>query len=495
MNLNLDDFLVEYNELLSRACLEHNGKFSVLASPTLNKQETVTLLYRDVVNQISNNSNKITKKNTVRLRLEFIARLGLMFYNLVKTSLKFRIKSLPENCIYVRTWLVPRSIQNGVVRDDYFRQLIDDMSEKNNVMVGFQPLGYGATLRQFKNTQKPANFIIPIGLLSVFDIIKIFWKYILSAKINLNNEYSFKEKDISNLINNSLKKDYFKLRSFQAFLELEIAIKINRFSPKIFLYIYENQAWENAYLTEFEETTTKTIGYQSSGFSFRFLNFFPSKLDKINSLFPSLILTVGDIFSKTMEEVGNYPVPIKTFAALRFEYPVKEGKYTVQKPLLKINRKILYAFAVHLNQYDDIMNDLIQVFANTDIEIHLKFHPLYNDRSINLILPDNFTIKKLIKMESLKEQYDLVCFNDNSFGIESLISGVKSFEYSVTDIYDETRMLDFQSYKNKINKEDLFVIRNSLLDGIYKKDYSVDVITNYINQFYKVYDNFELVSY
>jgi len=96
MNLHLNDFLVEYNELLSRVALEHKGEFSALASPTLNKQETVTFLYRDVVNQINGHTRKITKINPVRLRLEFIARLGLMIFRLVKTSLQFRVKTLPK---------------------------------------------------------------------------------------------------------------------------------------------------------------------------------------------------------------------------------------------------------------------------------------------------------------------------------------------------------------------------------------------------------------
>ena len=63
------DYLIEYNELLSRVALEHKGEFSALASPTLNKQETVTFLYRDVVNQINGHTRKITKINPVRLRL------------------------------------------------------------------------------------------------------------------------------------------------------------------------------------------------------------------------------------------------------------------------------------------------------------------------------------------------------------------------------------------------------------------------------------------
>ena len=51
MNKNSNDYLVEYNELLSQAAFEQNGKFSFLASPTLNKQETITFLYKDIINQ------------------------------------------------------------------------------------------------------------------------------------------------------------------------------------------------------------------------------------------------------------------------------------------------------------------------------------------------------------------------------------------------------------------------------------------------------------
>jgi hypothetical protein len=488
MNLHLNDFLVEYNELLSRAGLEHKGKFSVLASPTLNKQETVTFLYRDVVNQLSNNSNKITKNNTVRLRLQFIARLGLMFYNLVKTSLTFRIKSLPGNCIYVRTWLVPRSIHNGIVRDDYFRQLIDDMSDNNSVVVGFQPLGYGELLKQFKNTHKPDNFIVPVGLLSIGDIIKVFWEYILSANVTLYNEYSFKGVVVSNLINNSLKKDYFKLRSFQAFLELEIAKKINRFSPKIFLYIYENQAWENAYLSTFKETETKIIGYQSSGFSFRFLNFFPAKLDGQNALYPDKILTVGDNFTKALKEFGEYPIPVETFGALRFDFPAVNGSYIIEEARSEIFKRILYAFPVHFYQYQQIIQDLIEVFGNTEIEVHLKYHPLFQSNDNNMQLPSNFKVWSQDNNKKLNLTYDIVLFNDNSFGIESLMMGVKSFEYEFGELYDENRLFDFDLYPYRLDKNGLINICARILNSTISKDLNKEYIHQYIESMYIVYN-------
>ena len=482
------DYLIEYNELLSRVALEHKGEFSALASPTLNKQETVTFLYRDVVNQINGHTRKITKINPVRLRVEFIARLALMIFRLVKTSLQFRVKTLPKKCVYIKTWLVPRSIQNGIVRDDYFRQLIDDMSVDNNVMVGFQPLEYGATLRQFKNIHKPENFIIPIGLLSIIDIIKIFWKYIFSARVNLENECYYKESDISNLINNSLKKDYFKLRSFQAYLELEIAKKIKKFSPKSFLYIFENQAWENAYLSIFKDTDIKTIGYQSSGFSFRFLNFFPSKVDGENALYPDKILTVGDNFTKALIEFGEYPIPVETFGALRFDFPAVNGNYIIEEPTSKIFKRVLYAFPVHIYQYQQIIQDLIDVFQGTEIEVHLKYHPLFQSSVNNIQLPSNFKVWAQDNNKKLNATYDVVLFNDNSFGIESLLMGVKSYEYNFDEIYDENRLFDFDLYDYCVGKKGLIKLRDSILNNSISKELEQEYIQQYIGNMYRVYN-------
>ena len=481
------DYLIEYNELLSRVALEHKGNFSALASPTLNKQETVTFLYRDVVNQINGHTRKISKINPVRLRLEFIARLSLMLFHLVKTSLQFRVKILPKKCIYIRTWLVPRSIQNGKVIDDYFRQLIDDMSEENNVMVGFQPLNYGVTLRQFKNTHKPENFINPVGLLSIIDIIKIFWKYIISAKVILKNEYYFKESDISNLICISLEKDYFKLRSFQAYLELEIAKKIKKFSPKTFLFIFENQAWENAYLSIFKDTETKTIGYQSSGFSFRFLNFFPTKLDAKNALFPDKILTVGDAFTKVLKEFGNYPIPLETFGALRFDFPALNGQYVVDAPVATIFKRILYAFSVHFYQYQQIIQELIDVFDNTEIEVHLKYHPLFESSVNNIQLPSNFKVWSKDN-KKLNETYDVILFNDNSFGIESLLMGVRSYEYEFGEFYNESRLFNFDLYRYRLDKKGLTILRDQIVNGAISKGLDREYIQQYIESMYMVYN-------
>jgi len=492
-NQSVKDFLVEYNELLSKAALEHKGKFAALASPTLNKQETVTFLYEEVIKYINSPNDLVKKEKAFILYLKFIARLGVLLVHLLRDSMRFRIHSLPKGCLYIRTWLVPRSFKNGMVQDDYFRRLIYDLQKSQNIVVGFQSLGYGRLLNEFLKAKKPPNYVIPLGLLSPVDILGIFCKYITTAKLQLKNDYLFKGKNINEIINNSINSDYYKLRSFQAYLELSIAKKLKKYKPKIFLYMFENQAWENAYLSVFKDAEIKTIGYQSSGFSFRFLNFFPTNLDSKISLFPDKLLTVGDLYTKILKDYAHYPIPIQTFAALRFDYPSNNSKYLIEEPVKVIHNRILYAFAVHRYQYEKIINDLVDVFGDTDIEVYLKFHPLYNDKAINVKLPKNFKTIKSIQMKLLRDTYDLVLFNDSSFGVEALMEGVKSFEYEIDSIYDETRMFQFNLYINKLEKNDLILIKESILNRTIKKKFSVKKAKDYINNYYKVYVDPELI--
>jgi len=486
--LSLNDFIYDYNELLSKAFIENKNTFKALASPTLNKEETITFLYRRITNYIQTSNKKFDKENSLLIGLKFIIRLSYMFYNLIITSIRFRTKSIPNDCVYIRTWLIPRSIINGKVRDDYFRNLIYDLSAKHNVFVGFQPLEYGKILNQYSKSIKPNNYIIPIGLLSIFDILKLFITYLKTAKIRLNQTYTFKGIDVSELINDSLKLDYYKLRSFQAYIELSIAKKIKLFNPKLFLYMFENQAWENSYLSVFKDLKTKTIGYQSSGFSYRFLNFFPSELDEKYFLYPDKILTVGDMYTNLLKNYGHFPIPVQTFAALRFNYPMINGEYIIEKPVLDIHNRLLYAFPSHFYQYKKVVKDLIDIFGNTEIDVHLKFHPLFSGKKLKFRLPPNFSVVDRIQMKSLKDKYDIILFNDNSFGIESLLMGVKSFEYEFGEIYPENRLLDFDLYNHHLNKEGLIKVRDNILNNSISKELNLEYIQQYIGNMYRGYN-------
>ena len=92
-------------------------------------------------------------------------------------------------------------------------------------------------------------------------------------------------------------------------------------------------------------------------------------------------------------------------------------------------------------------------------------------------------------MESLKHKYDITLFNDNSFGIESLIMGVKSFEYEFGEIYPENRLIDFELYNQCVDKKGLIKMRDNILNNSISKNLNQDYISKYINNMYKIYDH------
>jgi hypothetical protein len=490
MSSNLNEYLGEYNDLLSKVAKEQKDCFGILASPTLNKQETISYLYENINDYINGIKTENIIINPFIVRLKFIFTLLRLFCKILLTAIRFRVKNIPKGCVYVRTWLVPKSITSGGIRDEYFRILIDDLSDKFTTIVGFQPFAFDHTLDLFDKAQKPNNYIIQIGLLNVIDIFNIFISYVLTAKIKIKNDYYYKGKNITKLINESLKHDYYRLGSFQAYLELSIAKIIKNVNPICFIYIYERQAWENAYLMTLERSITSTVGYQTSGFSFRFLNFFPSNTDSYTSYFPDKILTVGDHFTKLLIDYGKYPIPIETFAALRFDYKHENSKYIINNASKIIYKRILYAFSVHIGQYASIVSDLIDVFKNTEIEVHLKFHPLYEVKNIKIELPKNFKVWIDLDNCLLSEMYDVVLFNDNSFGIESLIQGVRSYEYDLNLVYDERRMIGFDLYDNKMNINKLPGLKNDLINNKLDKSLSKTQTQEYIQIMYRIYDGF-----
>jgi hypothetical protein len=476
----------KYSNLISQVASDNLGNFAALASPTLSKQETVTGLFEMI--KIEKNNNFLNVFLISIGVIKFIPRLTYMFFRLIFISAFNKPQTLSKNSIIFKTWLVPRSFINGNIVDDYFRKLILELETNFNVIVSFT--SYDIELvKKFKINNTKQNYIQSYGLLSFFDILKLFTEYIFKGHLDIKLRYYLNKVDVTNKIKLSLLLDYLELRSFDAYAEkykTEILIKTE---PKAFIYIYENQSWEKVVCSILNKNNIYTIGYQSSGFSPVFLNFFPTLKDSEIMPTPNIILTVGDNFTKYLNGNGNYKIPLKTFAALRFDYIAKMGKYIVEKPNLKIHKKIIYAFSVHLHQYKPIIDDLKEVFINQDITVHLKIHPLYKVHELEkkIKLPTNFKFITNIDIDLLKDSYDFILFNDNSFGIEALLQGVKSYQYDRNGLFIDDRFMYFDLWKTNLILQDLKSLRDSLNEGNYNKSLPIDDIDTYINLMYKPY--------
>lgn len=477
----------EYNHLLSSVAQELSSEFAALASPTLSKQETVSLLYQRICAGLDNGSS--TPRFPWRHLLEFLPRILFMFFRVSYAALRYRVKHLPEGAVIFRTWLVPRSFKGTALSDDYFRELADDLTESESVVTSFTTIDMGL-LRKFGEVRHNGNQIISYGLLSIVDVIKLFFDYVITGLVQTRKCYSLNGRDVTAHINHSLLLDYLMLHSFEAYAEKYKCQKLAEHRVKAFIYVFENQSWEKVCCDRLREHGIHLIGYQSSGFSPVFLNFFPTEEDANQHPMPDILLTVGDYFRQYLLEYGHYSVPIETFAALRFSYPTEDGRYVVLSPNADVVGRILYAFPVQKEQYVATINDLVEVFGDGEIEVDLKLHPLYQLSDLKGIadLPNNFKIVSDVAMDALRETYDCLLFNDNSFGIEALMKGVKSYQYNRNGQFSDDRFMYFDLWQVNYQFSDLQALKSSIQNGTYMKAFDVDKVADYINGMYCAYN-------
>ncbi len=478
--------LSDYNEIITVLWDDFVMKFGGIASPSLSKQETVTALFNSIEDFLMDSSKK--HAFPWKRLFEFIPRLVMMFILISYASIRFRSRKIPSNAIVFRTWLVPRSFQNNELVDDYFRQLPVDLAPFENVLISFTSTDL-RLLKKFGGVQRNENQIMSYGLLTLSEVIRLFLDYTFTALIQTKKRYELEGKDITSIINHSLLLDYLELRSFEAYTEKYKCKKFVQYKIKAFIYVFENQSWEKVCCSILRDKDIRVIGYQSSGFSPVFLNFFPSQLDSEKHPMPDILLTVGDHFRKYLIENGHYRIKVDTFAAMRFSYPSTNGVYLIVPPNLQIIGKILYAFPVQFEQYEPIIKDLISVFKDSKIHVDLKLHPLYqfSDIKNNFSLPDNFHIVADVNVVSLSKTYDCVLFNDNSFGIEALLKGVKSYQYCRENTFLDNRYIYFDLWRVNYCLEDVSQLKETIENLTYDKSFSNPAVSDYINSMYRPY--------
>ena len=155
----------------------------------------------------------------------------------------------------------------------------------------------------------------------------------------------------------------------------------------------------------------------------------------------------------------------------------------------------MYTFPVHFYQYNNVIKKLIKIFKNTDIQMYLKFHPLYNINNLKIKLPENFHVIKSRANLDLNKQFDIVLFNDNSFGIETLIDGVKSYQFIIDQIYNEDRFINFNIYDPNINLDKLKNLCHKLINNKFDKRLNTYKILEYIELNYKPYNKKTIDKY
>ena len=223
LNVTYSEYLVTYNEIISKAANSLPKGFRVFASPTFSKQETVTELYETIANEGHvNNSNWSMFKSALAFLPKLIMTIMLICYVWARSP-KVKIK---KNSVYFRSWLVNRSVAKDEIEDIYFKALPVEAFKDYSVLVGLESRNFKHIREFFYKNKKSSIYVIPSGLLSFIDIIKLFFDYLLNGYLHISKEFTLDGKNITNKINRSLLYDYLRLRSFTAYHEKYICRKL-----------------------------------------------------------------------------------------------------------------------------------------------------------------------------------------------------------------------------------------------------------------------------
>ena len=527
----LNDFLVQYNEILAEILVENFESFSYLASATINRLEAQTHFFERVEKYIQLR-HMLEKEPELTVRLidvdhflyeslssefgvrvitdsrkhikkwRFLPRYLLLliynlFFSLVGMLLARKYKKKEYDYI-IRSYFDFRNVGERL-REEYFGQVAEDLAKEYRTLVVFKLL-QRKDLLLFIKVHKTAIFDACLleSFLSPWSVIKAFIRY-LGSHVYLHKKVTYKGHDVTSLLQRSLDEDFYLMKGIGVYLEYEAAKKITELNPKRIMFPYENQTWEKVYPYVRKELQRDVfiLGYIHSGFSYKLLIFFPTSLEGKLPIFPDKIVTMGEISTRILKEKASYLCEIVTGAALRQtkhidNEQVKRERFPIKPTSDRIERKIAYAFSYDREKYNAIIASLLRVFKNTSILVYLKFHPDFDEsdilRHLGFSLPSNFIPARSIPWGKIYSSVDLILYDDNSIGIEGIINGVKTFMYNVAEpVYNCERFFYFDTYRSDIYENDLIKICEELVKGTFIKEMPVEKISDYINQYYHVY--------
>ena len=534
----VENFLSDYNNLLAELLVKNKDSLKFIASPTINRLEAQThffekiqkyvqicsslkentigeleltpedsFMYRGLDKEFRGRVFKCRRVLTLRqyLKTKILARYIIFLLRWVNLLCRTLIFAFVLPCPKKRYQTIIRSYfdhrckdNDGNLREEYFGPLILDLIKTQETLVVYKLLTPSrGELKNYLNLRLRSKFdsCLVESFLSPIAVIRLFFSY-LSSRIKFRGQLIYMGRDIAFLLQQSLDSDYFSFGGLVTYIEYAAVEKILNLNPERILMPYENQAWEKVYpLLKARKSaiSTRIIGFQHTGISFKLLNYFPPEQEKGLPFFPDTIITVGKITKKILEEKAYFPSKIIEGAALRHFKLAGNSHFDIKPYEKKINSGIVYAFSYDITRYKKIIRILIEVFGNSCILVYLKIHPDYDEESVikdlGLELPSNFIPAQRVSWQEIYRSVDCVLYNDNSIGLEGIINGLKTFmlDEIIEPIYDSGRMFYFDEWETKLDMQKLHGLMRSIETKSFNKEFNILRVSEYINAYYNVY--------
>lgn len=524
----------EYKQTFGKIVADHSDNYSYLLSDLLNREDGSThfldklLKYLECINLVEKHDNVtiynvdrsvlISLKNyfssrdtkisysitlltcsiikdyayyLMRSVLAFLCDSLLIFYAKIKLANKLN-KTVKKVFI---SYFDHRSITNGRFTDPYFKFLQEYLREIGSSFAVVNIVIYGYRLRKgiayINNIKKLNNQNITtlFNLIPYSGFISTFLKsYQLRPRVK--HDIFFLKYNISDLVSESLRREFISCGLQYTFERSYLSRLLrNKFIDAIY-YPFENFAWEKFLCLEKQRISAnvKLIGFQHTSISLKLQHHFPSVHEKHLKIFPSRIVTTGEITKKVLQKYGSYPSDImQSGCALRHNYIF--DILSDFKCSDRVNRKIAFAFSFDVKRYRYIIEKIISIFGGKDLEILLKYHPLHKEFKFNdKSMPKNIRNGTNISWKKTMEQIDLLLYEGNSVCIDALAYNIPALYFPFTgNLYNTDQLYDYEWDVDAGNEESTYYEKiEELLDRNLRNDedffnYNRKYVTRYFH--------------
>ena len=407
------------------------------------------------------------KINFLKNYLIFLCRIirDLLLSKIFKVK-----KELNGKDIFVFSYFDFRNIDNGKLREEFFR----DILEYNNkvacfykfITPGFLRRGYKYS-KLLKSAEKSFNAYSELSFVDVKMMIRALLQTYEHYKKFKNSTISTGDKKLDNLLIMFHQNEIASGIVYQGYLQKEIYQKLLKEKPKKILFVWENQPWHRIleYVKKDISPKTKSIGFQHTGFSKRLLQHYPSNEEKNLSTCPDVIICNGVINKEELEVNSNLNSDIIVGSALRQSH-LKKVFLSKLKDIIPRNfNSVAFAFSWNQSDYNEIIDQLMELPSN--FTIYLKFHPNYPCWLNKSDLPERF-INSTETWEQIGKKCPLVVVSDNSLMFEGFFLGMHTAIYYGADARKFGKR-DFSSPIAQLTAKDL-------------KDLNSEKLINYINE-------------
>lgn len=381
------------------------------------------------------------------VNIDFFFKAKLAFFlflfrmsrsSLVNLYLRLRYQSRPRGQndatrVLVYTEAEEASFISGKFQDIYRMDSLVRLFRENghNAKLSFQ-FGLHLSLRRKILEQAEADSFLPDAALSVGQWLAILF----TAPMRIDSElYSTIDgTDFSRL----LFREYLQERSSTSFwsrLCLYQAYK-NYFERnkalKLFIYLFENQAWEKMALLAARDSRAGiiTAGYQHASILSLELNYFLGRAEQEISPQPDYIIANGAHNAVLLENSGFKKSRILNGGSVRFTRQNRRGTACRAPTVYKYDQKrknILFLLQSQIARSMEVIASMDKVVSKRfEINIFVKPHPAFFNNRLARMIKTKCPGAKIsdLALEELLKDMDLVVYSSTTAALEAASRGL-----------------------------------------------------------------------